>query len=269
LPDLLEDGHVLLFPHLEFALCASEQQLLAPSVSDGHAKNISFDPHSGRIAGSALVGTELEALRTMMGRFTGECTEFLQQMLPAYAEGLRAQLASFRPLEIEGRQVSKRKNDMRLHVDAFASRPNRGQRILRVFSNINTHGKPRTWLLGEPFEIYARRLLPHVRRQLPLEAALLHRLHITKELRSRYDHLMLQLHDHGKLSESYQSTAPRERIDFPPGSTWMCFTDQVLHGATGGQHLLEQTFLLPLSALRHPERSPLRRLEALTGRSLV
>ena len=269
LPDLLEDGRVLLFPHLEFALAASEQQLLAPSVSDGHAKNISFDPRTGRIAGSALAGAELDVLRGMMARFTSGCTEFLQRMLPAYAEGLRAELASFRPLEVDGRQVSKRKNDMRLHVDAFASRPNRGQRILRVFCNVNTDGKPRTWLLGEPFEIYARQLLPHVRKQLPLEAALLHRLRITKQRRSRYDHLMLQLHDHGKLSESYQSTAPRERIDFPPGSTWMCFTDQVLHGATGGQHLLEQTFLLPLSALRHPERSPLRRLEALTGRSLV
>ena len=80
---------------------------------------------------------------------------------------------------------------------------------------------------------------------------------------------MLQLHDHGKLSETYQRESPRTRIDFPAGSTWICFTDQVLHAALGGQYMLEQTFFLPPAAMRHPERSPLRTLERLTGRSLV
>ena len=80
---------------------------------------------------------------------------------------------------------------------------------------------------------------------------------------------MLQLHDRGKLDETYQRDAKRERIDFPPGATWICFTDQVLHAALGGQYLLEQTFLLPPSAMQHPERSPLRTLERLTGRALV
>jgi hypothetical protein len=80
---------------------------------------------------------------------------------------------------------------------------------------------------------------------------------------------MLQLHDRGKLDDAYQREAKRERIDFPPGSTWLCFTDQVLHAALGGQYLLEQTFLLPPTAMRYPERSPLRTLERLTGRALT
>ena len=265
----LEDGQVLLFPALEFELTGDEQSLRSPSISDGRSKNISFDPHSTRVSGSSLAGGELETLRAMMARFTRSCTGLVQGMLPAYAAALRVRLASYRPLAVEGRDTSDRKNDMRLHVDAFASRPNQGQRILRVFCNVNTSGKPRTWLVGEPFEPYARRFLPFVRKQWPLEAALLERLRITKQRRTRYDHCMLQLHDRGKLDETYQRDAKRELIDFPPGSTWVCFTDQVLHAALGGQYLLEQTFLLPPSAMQHPERSPLRTLERLTGRALV
>ena len=80
---------------------------------------------------------------------------------------------------------------------------------------------------------------------------------------------MLGLHDRGKLDEEYQREAWRERFDFPAGSTWVCFTDQVLHAALGGQYMLEQTFMLPVSAMLHAERSPLRVLERLAGRSLV
>jgi len=80
---------------------------------------------------------------------------------------------------------------------------------------------------------------------------------------------MLGLHDHGKLDDEYQATAPRERVDFPAGSTWVCFTDQVLHAALGGQFLLEQTFFLPVAGMGDAQRSPLRVLERLAGRSLA
>mgnify|MGYP003693861869 CR=1 FL=1 len=36
----------------------------------------------------------------------------------------------------------------------------------------------------------------------------------------------------------------------------------------GGQHMLEQTFLLDVEHLRHPETSPLRTLERLLHRPL-
>jgi 3-deoxy-D-manno-octulosonic acid hydroxylase-like protein len=269
LTDWLENGQVLLFPELKFELTAAESALRSPASADGRSKNIAFDPKARRLSGTALTDAQLDVLRAMMGRFTDYCTSFIQRMVPKYEGALQTRLASFRPLAVENRSTSNRKDDTRLHVDAFASRPNHGQRILRVFSNINPEGKPRTWLVGEPFEPYAQKLLPYARRQWPLEAALLHGLHITKELRTPYDHCMLQLHDIGKLSEEYQRTAPRERIEFPPGSTWICFTDQVLHAALGGQYLLEQTFLLPPDAMRHPERSPLHTLQRLTGRALV
>jgi len=43
----------------------------------------------------------------------------------------------------------------------------------------------------------------------------------------------------------------------------------VMHAASSGQFMLEQTTHLPLSALYEPERSPLAVLERITGRELV
>ena len=267
--DRLESGQVLLFEGLRFALMGAEQALLAPTVSDGHSKNVAVDPSTGRVSGSGLQGPELDLLRQMVIRFSAQSRSFLERLLPRYAQQLETRLASYRPVAVVGRETSRRKDDARLHVDAFASRPNQGRRILRVFCNVNPEGQPRTWLLGEPFERYAQRFVLRVRPQLPLEASVLQTLGITKSQRSAYDHLMLGLHDRGKLDDDYQRDAWRERFDFPAGSTWVCFTDQVLHAALGGQYLLEQTFMLPVSAMLHAERSPLRILERLSGRRLA
>jgi hypothetical protein len=80
---------------------------------------------------------------------------------------------------------------------------------------------------------------------------------------------MLQLHDAMKADAEFQRTTPQTSMDFPAGSTWLAFTDQVGHAATAGQYQLEQTFLLPVSAMSQPDLSPLRVLERLKGRSLV
>jgi hypothetical protein len=165
--------------------------------------------------------------------------------------------------------VSWRKDDTRLHIDAFPSRPNRGERILRVFSNVNPAGEDRVWRVGEPFEAMAARLLPRVRPQRPGEATLLHALRVTRTRRSEYDHLMLGLHDAAKSDLDYQRDSPQEEARFAPGTTWICFSDQVMHAAMSGQYMLEQTIHLPLDALYEPARSPLAVLQRLTGRGLV
>ena len=53
------------------------------------------------------------------------------------------------------------------------------------------------------------------------------------------------------------------------GSSWLCFTDQVLHAAMAGHHALEQTFYVPVEQMAMPALSPLRVLEAMRGRALV
>ena len=144
-----------------------------------------------------------------------------------------------------------------------------GERILRVFANVNPHGAPRVWRVGEPFEQIAKRFLPHIKPQLPGAAWLLERLHITKSRRTEYDHLMLHLHDCMKADLDYQKSSPQETMPFPPGSVWVCFSDQTSHAVMSGQFMVEQTFFLPVRAMAEPECAPLGILERLKSRALV
>ena len=267
--DAVENGNVIYLPRLAFDLLPGEQRFLDPAISDRRAKNISYDPATGSVSGTSLRGKERLDLAELVGRFSRSARALIECMLPDYAPHLRTARTSFRPVEVQGRKTSSKKDDTRLHVDAFASSPNQGRRLLRVFCNINPEGRPRDWLIGGRFEPYAERFLPKVRRQLPLEARLLNALRITKSVRTPYDHLMLGLHDGGKADDAFQADPAKLAFGFPAGSTWICFTDITLHAALGGQFLLEQTFLLPVDSMRRPERSPLRILERLCGHRLV
>jgi hypothetical protein len=263
----LESGAVLALPNLPFALSADEQRFLDVRWSDGSAKNISLE-------GSALKGARGEArdlaqLAAMISRFAADASALVAALFPRYAPHLKRARTSYRPHGAAGREVSWRKDDTRLHIDAFPSRPNRGERILRVFCNVNPHGEDRVWRVGEPFETMARRLLPRVRARMPGEGALLAGLRITKSVRSDYDHLMLGLHDRAKADLEYQRTCAQREVRFAPGTTWICYSDQVMHAASSGQYMLEQTTHLPLAALYEPSLSPLAVLERMTQRSLA
>ena len=63
--------------------------------------------------------------------------------------------------------------------------------------------------------------------------------------RSAYDRFMLRFHDYLKENTEYQTKWPKIRMEFPPGSTWMVYTDQVPHAAMSGQFMTEQTFIIP------------------------
>ena len=104
-----------------------------------------------------------------------------------------------------GRDVSWRKDDSRLHVDAFPSRPNRGERILRVFCNVNPDGEPiACGASASRSRRWRRRCCRASARMRAGEAAVLAALHVTKGRRSEYDHLMLNLHDRAKADLDYQ-----------------------------------------------------------------
>jgi hypothetical protein len=156
-----------------------------------------------------------------------------------------------------------------MHVDAFPSRPNYGERILRVFTNANPDGAPRVWRVGEPFETVAKRFLPRAQPYSRWQAKALRALRVTKSLRSEYDHLMLQLHDAMKSDLDYQQNGPQQTVPFPAGSVWVCFSDQTSHAVMSGQYMLEQTLHLPAARQYNPDSSPLAILSRLTGRTLV
>jgi 3-deoxy-D-manno-oct-2-ulosonic acid (Kdo) hydroxylase len=267
--DALEAGRVLLLADLPFRPLPDESPLLSPTVMGSERKNISFDPASGTVGNTSLTGDEADRLRAMLRRFGDAAETLLRDLLPGYANTLERARTSFRPAEITGREYSPRHDDRLLHIDAFPSRPMRGRRILRLFSNVSPDGAPRAWRVGEPFSDFARQFLPRAGATMPGSAWLLQRLGVTKGRRSDYDRIMLRLHDTGKLDAAYQSSAPQADLSLAAGTTWLCFTDQVLHAALAGHCVLEQTFHLPVTALTHPERSPLHVLERLAGRTLA
>ena len=267
----LEDGGVLLLPHLGFSLHATERHFLS-ATAVGSSKNISRSPADGRVRGSradAINAIEAQALHDMMARYADSSNSLLRHLLAHYAPTVRAGRTSFRPVEIEGRPTSWRKDDTRLHVDSFPSSPTRGDRILRLFTNVHPAGRSRSWRLGESFDVVARRYLPTLHRPWWGSSQALRLLRITKGTRSAYDHTMLQLHDRMKADTAYQATAPQHAQEFAPGSSWLVYTDQVSHAAMAGQHAFEQTFYLPVFGMQEPAKSPLRVLERLLGRALV
>ena len=264
----LESGGVLYFPRLPFVLQPDERRFLSPGWCGTGSKNISLDPASGTVRGAQGSEPDLRALAAMIARFARCARGLADALFPRYRRAFTLARTSFRPVEVETRETSWRKDDRRLHVDAFPSRPNHGERILRVFSNVNP-SEPRQWIVGEPFEALARHFVPAVPRPFPGSAPLLAALGVTKGRRSEYDHIMLQLHDRMKADRTYQETSAQTRFAFPPGSTWVVFSDQVSHAVLQGQHLLEQTLHLPVAGMQDPARAPLRILERLTGRSLA
>jgi hypothetical protein len=264
----LEAGDLVFLPALRFVVEPAEALLFTPSIL-GSSKNASYDPASRRLGGTTATGQDAETLRGFIRRFSDSAASLVGRLLPAYGDRLTRGRASFRPAEIAGRKTKWRKDDTRLHVDSFPATPSGGRRILRVFSNVNPAGRPRSWRVGEPFERVADRFGGALALPLPLAGTLLRALRVTRTRRSAYDALMLQLHDRMKEDAAYQASAPQATVDFPAGTTWMAFTDQVSHAALAGQYQLEQTFLLPVDALIDPARSPLGVLERLKGRRLV
>lgn len=261
----LEGGRVVFLPRLSFEVTGRERVFLDPATvhqprrQHGRARLI-FDAASKRSRHATVEGAERREMEAMVARFADWAQDLVLVLFPHYAPALQRGPTSFRPTDRTRRQG--------LHVDSFFFLPTQGRRVLRLFTNVNPGGRPRVWQLGEePFEPFARRFLPRVRGAVPGSGWLLERARITRGRRTAYDHTMRQLRSLPKRDPGYRRSGTV--IDFPSGSTWVVFTDGVVHGALAGQHAFEQTFLLPVDAMREPVRSPLRILERLLDRSLA
>lgn len=265
----LEQGGLLRLPQLPFVLEAAERALLTPTLLAPGKKNVSYDLARDRLAGVVADEAVQALMRGMVRRYALQSRALVNALFPHYRDHLIDGRASFRPAEIEGRVSSPKKDDTRLHVDAFPATPVQGQRLLRVFSNINPDGKPRHWRTGQPFETVAMRFGRQFDPAARLQRKLLQMLKITKSYRTAYDDLMLRTHDAMKLDPVYQKDVPGEHIHFAPGETWIVFTDSVSHAAHSGQFLMEQTFYLPADAMLDPAQSPLRILERLRKEPLL
>lgn len=266
----LEQGNVLFFPHLTFHLKAEELALLDPALVDPKRKNISFDPLKNLLHGMARKESEPQ-VKALLERYYQHCVKLIRTLLPEYSHAVHSPMNTLRlhPIGAWRDSTSWRKDDSRLHVDAFPSRPIHGERILRIFTNINPNGESREWRVGEPFTVLVQRFMSQLKGYSALSSWLQQRLGMTKSYRTRYDHIMLRLHDAMKADIRYQEQSPQVNLTLPPGSSWVCFADQTPHAAMSGQYMLEQTFLLPLSGMKNPQNAPLSVLEKLFNRPLL
>jgi 3-deoxy-D-manno-oct-2-ulosonic acid (Kdo) hydroxylase len=265
----LEAGQILFLPGYGFPVPASYQPLFSSTILHKASKNVGYSPATGKLYGTAGTRANLLLLEEMMRKFASFAQRTVTRLLPIYRTGLVRARTSFRPIEVETRPMPWRKDETRLHIDAFPSSPIQGNRILRLFCNVNPAGQPHLWRIGEPFEQTAGRFLPSIKPPFPFSSVALMLTSTTKSRRTFYDHIMLCLQDRMKRDQRYQVEAEQVKVEFPVGSTWLAFTDQVSHAAMRGQHQLEQTFLLDISRLHDQNTAPLRVLEKLAGRKLV
>jgi hypothetical protein len=273
----LERGQILFFRELPFPLAVEDREFLLKRewAQLRLHKNVSYRPGEDILRGVSGDAATVERMHAILRSYSAQVTAFLTNLLVPYAGKWTLDFSSFRPFEEEGRDLPLHKRNDLLHVDAFPSRPTRGGRILRVFTNLNP-AKPRVWSAMQDFESLARQYAEDAGLRRFAQDSLLGRAVQSwgQALgfhggRTSYDMFMLRFHDYLKENAEFQSNCPRALLEFPPLSTWLVYTDGVAHAAMSGQYALEQTFLVPPKALVAPEQAPYRILERIAGRPLV
>jgi 3-deoxy-D-manno-octulosonic acid hydroxylase-like protein len=276
---VLEEGHILLFRETPLEISAADRQflLLQRQTEAGYHKNIAYRPGSDHVTGVARQqAADARELKRVLRDYSSAAAEFASRLLEPYAGRWRLDYASFRPQEESGRRLSRHARNDLLHVDSFPTRPTFGDRIFRLFTNVNPEA-PRVWRTGETFPELAERfaissgLLSRSARRGAGGSVLraLRSAGLPVRVRPPYDRFMHGFHNFLKESDSYQEAARAETVSFPPGATWMVFTDMVTHAVLSGQFALEQTFLIARESLVLPEMAPVAVLERLAGRRMT
>lgn len=280
----LEHGNILLLlaEDTTYLPSAEDQAFLRAQPwqtgSTSH-KNIAYKPHLIKTTGIAPDARpeDAERLNRILRGYSEGALSFLAKLLPRYAAQWTVDYATLRALEEAGRKLPTRHRNDLMHVDAFPTRPTYGGRIIRAFTNIHPE-KPRVWACAEPFE----ELAAHYAQDAGLSrvsgagfaarravSALARAVGVKAPDRTPYDEFMLNFHHYLKANESFQATDWTNVHAFPPGATWITFTDAVAHMVKSGQYALEQTCIVPLTAMVEPEIAPVSVLERLAGRPLI
>lgn len=271
----LETGNILFFPRAPFEIAQDDREFLLGQTQTSSAlhKNVAYRPAEDRITGLAKSeNVEAARLRLILKSYSQNATRFLGELLTPYAGKWKLDFASFRPLEERGRPARLHARNDLPHFDSFPTRPTNGDRILRFFSNINPK-QNRVWATSQTFEAIG----PHFAQTLGLPPArgnnsvsrgfwgLAKALHLPGARRSPYDDFMHRCHNAMKEDANFRESCPKQRWEFPPGSSWMVFTDCVSHAVLEGQYALEQTFLVSREAMVEPQKSPIAILERIAG----
>ncbi|MBX3411851.1 MAG: Kdo hydroxylase family protein [Pirellulales bacterium] len=270
----LEEGKIVYFAQAPFELPTGDREFLlgVKQTAAKIHKNIAYRPHEDRLTGLTDVEpADAERARAVMASFSRRVTGFLAEFLTPYSKTWRLDFASFRPVEERGRDLRKRARNDLLHVDSFATRPTGGDRILRVFLNINPT-EARRWVTTDTFDVLLRRFgaAPQLRgiyaaggvAQLRRAVGRLAKsAGLPVVVRPPYDEFMLSFHNFLKEHDEFQANCPKQVFDFPPGSVWIAYTDMVSHAVLSGRFALEQTFLISRESLVAKELAPISLLE--------
>jgi hypothetical protein len=277
--ELIERGQILQFREPPFSFPVVDQEFLRNQewTELRMHKNVSYRPGEDVLRGVSGDANTIERLHSILRNYSARVVEFVGDFLSPYNGKWNLDFASFRPFEEEGRDLPLHKRNDLLHVDAFPSRPTRGGRILRVFTNLNTM-RPRVWNTTESFAVLAQKYAKAAGLQeIANDDSFMTRtvqnlgakLGISAAGRTPYDMFMLRFHDFLKENTAFQNNGLKTEIAFPPFATWIVFTDCVAHAVMSGQYAIEQTFLIPPSALVAQDAAPYRVLEGIAGRTLV
>ncbi len=80
---------------------------------------------------------------------------------------------------------------------------------------------------------------------------------------------MLSINNLMQKDKEYQEQIDYTEVSFPSGSSWLAFCDQISYGILSGQYVLEQSFYLPVKAMKYPDQSPLKQLQKFYGKSIL
>lgn len=194
-------------------------------------------------------------------------TDYLSVLLAPYAKGWKCD-RSFKPFRGNGL----------LHVDSFPTRPLHGARILRIFRNMSPT-ESQHWITSNGFTELAKEYVskkgfpPAVQydfksRLMRKSKLFLRKTGLKIPLRSPYDSFVLSMLHFFENHSEFLENSPKNHWEFPPGSCWAFFTDQISYAASG-QDIFEQTFIIPREDLLCPDKAPASVLERLSGKNLI
>jgi len=257
----LEEGQVLFFPTPPFDVPEEERQFLLaqrPSGSRLH-KNVSYRPAQDVLRGFAAEEPTQSRMHQAMRNYSTQVIGFLTQFLAPYAGQWLLGYAS--PGRSKSKGATCHSTNGTICCTWMPSPADRhGVAASCLFTNLSPD-KPRVWLTTEIAAdgSFLGRQFRRLGRLVGLPGA----------DRSPYDRFMLRFHDYLKENAAFQADCVKTRLEFPPMGAWLVFSDGVPHAVLSGQFALEQTLLIPPSALVAAQSSPLRVLEALCGRPLA
>jgi hypothetical protein len=273
-------GDILYFPISPPLLPVEDQAFLVTQkqVDASFHKNVSYRPLEDCLKG---VKQDDAAKRMRMCKIMRDYSQhaiaFVANFLKQYATSWKVDFASFRPIEESGRHVGVHSRNDLVHFDSFPTRPSRGDRLLRIFSNIHPD-RPRVWITAGHFDSLATQFAARVGLQLRrstvdtllgLAARAAANLGLPVVDRPLYDRFMLRFHHAMKEDVLFQQNCRKDRWEFPPGSSWIVFTDSASHACLSGQYALEQTFIVRRASLVCPNKAPITILEKLAGYPLA